>query len=756
MKRKIRMKKTIVAFTIITYIIFLSITIIKAASASTKIMPLGDSITQGFIKNIPEDYRVGYRQKLYLDLKDAGYDVDFVGSLSHGILAHPGFDYNHEGHGGWSDNEVAGQVYTWLVANPADIILLHIGTNDFNTSPDDVALILDEIDKYSKDIVVVLALIINHKTYNPLITQFNDNIRAMAEVRIAHCDKIIIVDMENALNYQNDMDDNLHPNTNGYIKMADVWFPAVEQILTDSYQPPPCTPPVPGPALQAYYAFNNGTGTVAIDSSTYKRNGAVNGAVWTAGRSGNGLSFDGVDDYVLIPRMNNDEMSISAWFYKNANDTTNADAIFGGSRWVGVKEGFDVRFHRYSPNTLEFILFTRDRNGVITGKTAKYKFNNSVGNWYHVAGTYKKTTGEQKLYIDGKLVNTQIHPAGNTVMPLAYYSDMRIGYSRSNNGYFNGIIDEVRLYNRALSTIEVENLYKGVTPGLSLTITTVGSGSVSTDPNPPYTSGQTVTLTAKADQGWIFNHWSGDLSGSNNPTTLTITSNKAVTATFVTGTSSDLKALYTLNEGTGIIATDSSGNGKHGAVNGATWTTGKTGGGLSFDGIDDSVSVPRMNYDEISISAWFYKNTNDTTYADAIFGGYKWNSDAQFQQGFDLRFYKSDPDTLQFIVITKDIGGIRSIKTTQKNLTNSVSSWFHAAGTYNKTTGEQKLYINGQLAHIRTHPAGNTIVPLTSYSDMRIGYSRVNNGYFQGIIDDIRIYDRALTDTEVQELYTSY
>lgn len=80
-----------------------------------RIMPLGDSITQGFIRSISEDYRVGYRQKLYLDLRDAGYDIDFVGSLNHGILANPGFDYNHEGHGGWSDNEIAGQIYTWLV-----------------------------------------------------------------------------------------------------------------------------------------------------------------------------------------------------------------------------------------------------------------------------------------------------------------------------------------------------------------------------------------------------------------------------------------------------------------------------------------------------------------------------------------------------------------------------------------------------------------------------------------------------------------
>ena len=58
------------------------------------IMPLGDSITRG------EDL-VGYRRELYVDLKNAGYDVDFVGSLQDGSSTGYTFDYDHEGHGGW-------------------------------------------------------------------------------------------------------------------------------------------------------------------------------------------------------------------------------------------------------------------------------------------------------------------------------------------------------------------------------------------------------------------------------------------------------------------------------------------------------------------------------------------------------------------------------------------------------------------------------------------------------------------------------
>lgn len=218
----------------------------------------------------------------------------------------------------------------------------------------------------------------------------------------------------------------------------------------------------------------------------------------------------------------------------------------------------------------------------------------------------------------------------------------------------------------------------------------------------------------------------------------------------------DQMFLYFFDEGNGRIATDSSGNGNHGTISGATWTTGKSGGGLSFDGVNDSVFIPRINSDEISLCAWFRKNANDTSYSDAIFGGMRWNSDLQLRQGFDVRFSRGSPDTIRFALITRDRSGNKTIKTAKENLLNSIGSWYHVVGTYNKTTGKQKLYINGQLVDTETHPPGNTIVPLTYYPNIRVGYSRYKKGYFNGVIDDVRFYKRTLSDQEVQELYNSY
>jgi len=239
-------------------IFFLQTILISVAAAQTRIMPLGDSITHGSASGADPDlpgYYISYRKALWDKLVDAGYDVDFVGSLTNGASV-PDFDPDHEGHPGARDDEIAISVYNYLISNPADIILLHIGANDLNTSPDDVETILNNIDLYESnsgtEIWVILALIVNRACCNDVIlcpiecqetTEFNDNVYAMASARSG--DKIIIVDMENdaeiVYRYEpaGDMFDEglgiggLHPYETGYAKMANLWFSALEQILPD-------------------------------------------------------------------------------------------------------------------------------------------------------------------------------------------------------------------------------------------------------------------------------------------------------------------------------------------------------------------------------------------------------------------------------------------------------------------------------------------------------------------------------------------
>jgi hypothetical protein len=241
------MKTKFLAATAI-WLLFLTLSV--AYADPIRIMPLGDSITTGSASGVTEGYWVSYRQKLYLDLVNGGYNIDFVGSLSSGMLAQPAFDIHHEGHGGWCADgcsppsppyyydDIRDHVYTFLTNNPADVVLLHIGTNDISgnhANAAEVGGILDEIYRYSPSITVVLARIISRldgKAFQT--TQFNDAVEALAQSRPEYGDTLILVDMEGALNNPADMADALHPSQAGYNKMADVWLNALQVFL-----PPP-------------------------------------------------------------------------------------------------------------------------------------------------------------------------------------------------------------------------------------------------------------------------------------------------------------------------------------------------------------------------------------------------------------------------------------------------------------------------------------------------------------------------------------
>jgi lysophospholipase L1-like esterase len=219
--------------------ILLNIVAAECLWAQIRIMPLGDSITRGLVGS---SENIGYRRLLYLDLKGSGYDVNFVGGLTDGIPLD--FDRNHEGHGGFLASEIAAEIGGYLDANPPDIILLHIGTNDIDIlsteDPSDVAEILNAIDDWetanSKSIIIILARIINQSGYlcpdDSMTTRFNDNVEAMALGRIN--DRIVIVDMECSagLDYFYDMVDAIHPNQAGYDKMAAKWYAdLLERVL---------------------------------------------------------------------------------------------------------------------------------------------------------------------------------------------------------------------------------------------------------------------------------------------------------------------------------------------------------------------------------------------------------------------------------------------------------------------------------------------------------------------------------------------
>lgn len=238
---------------------FVLICVSQLYSQKIRILPLGDSITDGEGLPLPDSELTGYRQPLWLLLKSNGYDVDFVGSNSFGYSSSPEFDPDNAGFGGYSAKQILhllktgygakGRLITpgpYLNYFPADIILLHIGTNELDTSASYVENILSYIhdfeDTTNTAIWIVLARIINEVPYSINTTIFNNNLEKVAQERIKKGDKIIIVNMEKdaGLIYKidttrpfnkGDMYDRLHPNESGYRKMASLFYDSLSVLI---------------------------------------------------------------------------------------------------------------------------------------------------------------------------------------------------------------------------------------------------------------------------------------------------------------------------------------------------------------------------------------------------------------------------------------------------------------------------------------------------------------------------------------------
>jgi hypothetical protein len=201
-------------------VIFFGVTAIQAEPI--RIMPLGDSITYGeneadIDDPRPTGERAAYRGYLWYNLQDAGYEADFVGSEVAGEAITPAIDPDNEGHPGWTSYKLEDHTYNFLAKNPADVILLHIGTNDHRTSTAGVEQVLNRIDAYEADtghqIQVFVAMIIDRQEADPTIEIFNENLKVTIGSRIRNGDLLTLVDMyKGAGLVAGDYADITHPN----------------------------------------------------------------------------------------------------------------------------------------------------------------------------------------------------------------------------------------------------------------------------------------------------------------------------------------------------------------------------------------------------------------------------------------------------------------------------------------------------------------------------------------------------------------
>jgi lysophospholipase L1-like esterase len=199
------------------------------SNGGVKVMPLGDSITDGI--TVPGAYRTGLWQRFV----SGGYTVDFVGSLSSGPASLG--DHDHEGHSGWRIDQIDANVVTWLHTYQPHTVLLHIGTNDILQN-DDVANaptrlsgLIDHITATVPTAEVFVAQIIPlaNSGQNAEVRTYNAAIPGIVSAKASAGQHVHLVDMYDALT-TSDLADGVHPTASGYDKMAAVWYSALQSV----------------------------------------------------------------------------------------------------------------------------------------------------------------------------------------------------------------------------------------------------------------------------------------------------------------------------------------------------------------------------------------------------------------------------------------------------------------------------------------------------------------------------------------------
>ena len=456
--------------------------------------------------------------------------------------------------------------------------------------------------------------------------------------------------------------------------------------------------------LVSYWKLDDGSGATASDSIGGNDGTLVNGPEWTTpGKLGSALSFDGVDDYVDTPLNINQSPSpqrstgvtMLMWVYPTSDSPGTHQVISsdnGGYDWSVVRE--DGTWY------------------VFTGEGSRSTgFPVDLDTWQHIAAVFDRGTGV-RFYKNGEEV---------TIPYIGYDTsdgNITVGASSVRGEYFAGVVDEVAVYDATLTGAEIAELYSSSLDGHPYSGD--GYGDVCDNCpnlyNPDQSDADGDGVCDEADNcPFDANADQADSDGIRR---------------------SDLVSYWKLDDGSGATASDSIGGNDGTLVNGPEWTTsGKLGSALSFDGVDDRVDTP-LNIDQspassgVTMLMWVYPLSDSPGTHQVIsskYASYYWSV---VREGGTWYVYTGENSRSTGLAV-------------------DVNTWQHIAAVFEPGT-DVRFFKNGHTMKI---------VPEIGYdiydANITIGSNPLGGEYFDGIIDEVAVYDTALTWNDITKLYSN-
>jgi len=429
--------------------------------------------------------------------------------------------------------------------------------------------------------------------------------------------------------------------------------------------------------LIAYWPLDSN----ARDYSGYNNNGSAFNVISVADRFGNpnhAFYFNGFNSYIKVPdnaslRLSNTDFTLNAWVRIDTLNTSYGSNILS-KHTSGVNDGWSWSITGYASNPAGVVFFG-------PGGGSANAFGTHVlttGQWCMVTSVYSASSQQLSIYVNGVLDNVT---SGVATPNSAINATLFIGRDTTNQYFFKGALDELRIYNSALSISSIQQLYN-------------------TSANPAN------NLIAY----WPFNNSASDSSGNhNNGTAYNVTS-----------------------------VADRFGNPNH---------------AYHFDGSTSYITVPdnvslRLSNTDFTLNAWVKMDSYNSSYGSNILS--KHTSGVNDGWSWSITGYSSSPTG---VVFYGPGGGNTNAFGTQALTT---GQWYMITSVYSAANQQLSIYVNGVLDNVTSGVATpNSAINATLYIGRDYVGSPSNGYFFQGTMDEVTIYNSALSVSTIKQLYSA-
>jgi hypothetical protein len=504
--------------------------------------------------------------------------------------------------------------------------------------------------------------------------------------------------------------------------------------------------------LVGWWKLDESSGMTAADSSGDGNNGTLNGApAWQSagGHLAGALSFNNISDFVDCgsgASLNTPSVTVAFWMKPSHV------AVMGPVDKLPMNSGVGYAMRLRDTGAIWFRLGSEPGTEFdVYGAPNSY----AAGVWTHVAATFDSASGAAKLYVNGVLAAQATYAM--TLSEASTHLLLAKENKTANEGYV-GSLDDVRIYDHALTASDIATVMAGGSVGSGnppvITSGTTANGTVGQSFSYQITaSGSPTSYNATGlPAGLNINTGNGLISG-----TPTAAGNSSVTISAINGSGTGQATLnitinaagtaptgligwWKLDESSGTTAADSSGNGNNGTLSGApAWQQagGHLAGALNFNNISDFVdcgSAASLNTPSVTVAFWMKPSKV------AVMGPV---DKLPMNTGVGYAVRLRDTGAIWF-----RLGSEPGTQVDVYGAPNSYASgvWTHVAGTFDSASGSAKLYINGVLGAQTTY--AGTLSTASTHLLLAKENKTSNEGY-AGALDDVRVYDHALTSSEI-------